>query len=372
MILELEKKEINDVYDSPIVQQTSYWSFLKDKLGIQSFAYEYKVRNREIYLDVGGYTCTNSDILVFLQYLNPYNYIVYLPYGPEIEPSEELQGVFIEELSESLRPYLPKGCLFIRYDLNWRSHWSKETDFDNKGRWLGAPEKKYQEFKLNYDTKNFNLRKANSDILPANTIIVDISKSEMEILARMKPKTRYNIGLAERKGVEVRIGTISDLDVWYKLYLETAQRNRLNVNDIRYFYSVFEAKMDNNDISTQVKLLIAYSGDIPLAAMFLIISSHRATYLYGASTVRKRNIMPTYALQWKAIQIAKQFGCTEYDMFGIAPEADPSHPMYGLYKFKLGFGGDVYHQLGCWDYPLDKEKYNYIQATELNSKGYYM
>ena len=372
MLLEIEKKDIIDVYDSPIVQQTAYWSLVKDRLGIQSYAFDYKVRNRDIYLNVGGFTYTNSDILLFLQYLNKENYVVYLPYGPEVEPSEELQGVFIEELSESLRSFLPKGCVAIRYDLNWRSHWSNESYFDENGKWLGTPGKIFQEFKLNYNTNKSNLRKANTDILPSNTIIIDIKKSESELLAQMKSKTRYNIGLAGRKGIDVRIGSIDDLEVWYKLYLETAKRNKLNANDIRYFHSVFVAKLENIDLTTQVKLLIAYLGDVPLAAMFLVISSHRATYLYGASTVSHRNFMPTYALQWKAIQIAKQFGCTEYDMFGIAPDAEPSHPMFGLYKFKRGFGGEVYHQLGCWDYPLDHEKYSIIQATELNSRGYYI
>ena len=62
--------------------------------------------------------------------------------------------------------------------------------------------------------------------------------------------------------------------------------------------------------------------------------------------------MPTYALQWEAIRRAKAAGCLEYDMFGVAPQTDPTHPMYGLWKFKHGFGGEIFHQLGCWDYPL--------------------
>lgn len=99
--------------------------------------------------------------------------------------------------------------------------------------------------------------------------------------------------------------------------------------------------------------------------MFLVLSAHRATCLYGASASQMRNVMPTYALQWRAIQIAKENRCREYDMFGIAPKADPTHPMYGLYKFKQGFGGEIYHQLGCWDYPIDIEKYRYIAAREM-------
>ena len=103
----------------------------------------------------------------------------------------------------------------------------------------------------------------------------------------------------------------------------------------------------------------------------MVLSDYRATYFYGASSSSFRNVMPTYALQWKAMQIAKANKCREYDMFGIAPNPDPSHPMYGLFKFKQGFGGNIFHQLGCWDYPIDAEKYSYFAACEMNIQGYY-
>lgn len=105
--------------------------------------------------------------------------------------------------------------------------------------------------------------------------------------------------------------------------------------------------------------------------LFLVLSAHRATYLYGASSSRMRNLMPAYALQWKAQQLALASCCVEYDMFGIAPSPNPSHPMYGLYKFKKGFGGEIYHQLGCWDYPIIDDKYNYFVACAMNGQGYY-
>lgn len=116
---------------------------------------------------------------------------------------------------------------------------------------------------------------------------------------------------------------------------------------------------------------MAYYENTPLAAMFLVLSSHRAIYLYGASSSSMRNVMPTYALQWKAIQEAKAGKCYEYDMFGIAPNPNPSHPMYGLYKFKNGFGGEIFHQLGCY-YPIDEDKYNRFSACEMNMQGYYV
>ncbi|MEG1649325.1 MAG: peptidoglycan bridge formation glycyltransferase FemA/FemB family protein [Rikenellaceae bacterium] len=372
MELNIEKKSTIDVYDTPIIQQTSFWSRVKLKQGLQSFAFDYKARNSDLYLNVGGYSYTRADFLMFLQYFNENDCVAYVPYGPEIEPSEENQGIFLEELSESLRSYLPKECIAIRYDLNWRSHWGKDCNYTEDGRWLGAPENKYQEFKLNFDTCNRNLIKSNNNIVPANTIIVNLNSTPQDILAHMKPKTRYNIGLASRKGVDVRLGTINDLKIWYDLYLETAQRNGLHINDIKYFHSVFAAKMEDKEMPVHVKLLIAYVDNVPLAAMFLLISSHRATYLYGASSSVMRNFMPTYAMQWQAIQIAKAYGCSEYDMFGIAPNAELSHPMYGLYKFKSGFGGEIFHQMGCWDYPLKRDEFSLFQACEMSNKGYYL
>ena len=372
MQLHIAKKAIVDVYDTPIIQQTSFWSRVKRKQGLQSLAFDYKARNRDLYLNVGGYSYTTADFLIFIHRYNSKDCMAYIPYGPEIEPSEEKQGIFLEELSESLRSYLPKDCIAIRYDLNWQSHWSKESDYGDNGVWLGAPEKKYQEFQLNYGTINWNLKRCNSDILPANTIIVDLCPEEKEILEKMKPKTRYNINLSDRHGVEVRTCSINELNIWYTLYLETARRNRLHINDISYFHSVFATKMEDDTLPVHVKLLIAYADHEPLAAMFLLISSNRATYLYGASSSNHRNLMPTYALQWRAMQIAKPYGCTEYDMFGIAPTAEPSHPMYGLYRFKSGFGGGIYHQMGCWDYPLRKNEYALMQAAEMGNKGYYL
>ncbi|MFV0545389.1 MAG: lipid II:glycine glycyltransferase FemX [Bacteroides sp.] len=371
MTLDLEPKEIVNVYDTPIIQQTSFWSKVKRHQGINSKAFEFKVRNSDLYVNVGGYSCTQSDILMFFQYLNSEDCIAYLPYGPEVEPSEENQGAFLEELSESLRSYLPKNCITLRYDLNWESHWSKEDDFDEDGLWKGEPEQHIQEFRFNFGTTEWNFKKANQNILPTNTIIVDLSADEDQILAHMKMKTRYNIGLAKRKGVEVRMAGKEGLDIWYALYQETALRNGLHINDIDCFKAVLLSKMEREDENVQVRLLIAYHDDEPLAAMFLVLSSHRATYLYGASASHKRNLMPTYLLQWEAMRLAKENGCTEYDMFGAAPRPEPSHPMYGLYKFKKGFGGDMFHQMGCWDYPLDANKYAQLQAHEMNLQGYY-
>jgi lipid II:glycine glycyltransferase (peptidoglycan interpeptide bridge formation enzyme) len=71
------------------------------------------------------------------------------------------------------------------------------------------------------------------------------------------------------------------------------------------------------------------------------------------------------------MKIAKSKGCYEYDMFGVAPRPDPSHPLYGLYRFKTGFGGNLYHRMGSWDYPLSEDKYNFFRSVELNNQGFH-
>ncbi|MGJ1205075.1 lipid II:glycine glycyltransferase FemX [Sphingobacterium lactis] len=373
MIANIEDKEIKDIYKTSIIQQTAFWSEVKKLQGVQTEAFNFRVKSTDLFAEEKEETYIIGDLLIILQYLDTDHCIAYVPYGPEIEPDAENQGYFLEQLSESLRHFLPKSCIMIRYDLSWESQWAKEDDcYDIHGNWIGVPEKRIQELRLNYSTENWNLRKANTDILPSNTIFMDLRLDEDYLLANMKSKTRYNINLSMRKGVQIRSLGIEHLDIWYELYRQTAQRNNFFLHDINYFRIVLSARANDTQSPAQVYLLVAEVEEKPLAAMFLVVSGNRGTYLYGASATANRNYMATYALQWRAMQVAKEKGCTEYDFFGIAPQADESHPMYGLYRFKSGFGGKIYHRMGCWDYPLNKEKYNYYASMEFKNQGYHL
>lgn len=375
MVFELEKKDIKQVFKTSIIQQTAFWSEVKQQQGIDSLAINFKVNKPSIFnhMPTGRSDLLESDVLILLQPIDKQHTIAYVPYGPEIEPDEENQGKFLEEFSESLRSYLPKNCIMIRYDLAWQSHWATDPlHFDKFGNWNGPPEKKYQEFRLNISTQYWNLKKSNSDILPSNTIFLNLKKEPTNLLAAMKPKTRYNINLSIRKGVQVREVGMEELNIWYNLYRETTLRNNIHLNSIDYFRTVLRAKAEDSASPAEVQLLIAEIDGIPLAAMFLVISNKRGTYLYGASSSNKRNYMGTYALQWKAMQIARNKGCEEYDFFGVSPRPDPSHPMYGLCKFKSGFGGELHHRMGCWDYPLQEDRYTLFKASEMNSQGYHL
>lgn len=373
MVQQTFVKDIEELFQTPIVQQTSFWSEVKKKLGATTLAVNFSSKRNRLYKSCTTGEQFDSDVLVVLQPVNSEDCIAYIPYGPETEPDEELQGAFLEELSESLRSHLPLNCIMIRYDLCWESYWARGDEFyDENGHWLGEPERNTQEMRFNFSTQQWNFRKAQFNILPSNTIYIDLKPPMNEILARMKPKTRYNIGLSQKKGVKVRVAGMESLSVWYQLYKETAVRNRIVVNDLRYFEAILTARVENSSSPAEVQLLIAELDNKPLAAMFLIISGNRGSYLYGASTAEHRNLMATYALQWEAIRLSKVQNCTEYDMFGVSPGPDVSHPLYGLYKFKIGFGGSLFHSLGCWDYPLNEDKYMSYKFSELRSQGFHL
>ncbi|MEN5193546.1 MULTISPECIES: lipid II:glycine glycyltransferase FemX [Sphingobacterium] len=373
MIADIEDKEIKQIYQTSIIQQTAYWSEVKRLQGVTSKAFNFKTKTADLYVDSDDSTYFIGDLLILIQTLDQDHSIAYVPYGPEVEPSVENQGYFLEQLSESLRSCLPTNCIMIRYDLSWESHWAKEDDcYDINGNWLGVPDKKIQEIRFNFNTTNWNLRKANTDILPSNTIFVDLKKDEEALLGAMKTKTRYNVNLSQRKGVKIRSLGLDSLAIWYDLYRQTAARNHFFLHDISYFRVVLSARANDTLSPADVYLLVAEIEDKPLAAMFLVVSANRGTYLYGASATENRNYMATYALQWRAMQIAKEKGCTEYDFFGVAPQADASHPLYGLYRFKTGFGGEIFHRMGCWDYPLDNEKYKYYTSMEFKNQSYHL
>lgn len=368
----LETKSPEEIRSSNIVQQTSFWAEVKKKQGLCPFAFNYIASNDLLHPSETEDHSVVNDLLVLVKFLSNDSCFAYIPYGPKDEPDFENYGVFLEELSEVLRPYLPGNCIFIRYDLPWENQWAKEDDFyDENGNWKGAPPAINQEFRLNFNTHYWNLIKSQSDILPSNTIFLNLNQSEQNLLKRMKPKTRYNIRLSLRKGISVKAYGLDKLDEWYSLYRETAIRNNINLHEKSYFRSVIANQHINNNQDIDLKMIMASHNDQFLAAMFLILSRKRGTYLFGASSTKSRNMMATYALQWEAIRLAQKNGCEEYDMFGVAPNPDTSHPMYGLYRFKCGFGGSIFHRMGCWDYPLNPDEYKIFRAKEVNAQKYH-
>ena len=121
MLSDVYRKDIDELYKTSIVQQTAFWSIVKRKIGLDSIALNFKSKKSNLYNDIISDSTINSDLLVIIQKVNNTDSIAYVPYGPELEPENEFQGVFLEELSESLRSFLPKKCFMVRYDLCWES-----------------------------------------------------------------------------------------------------------------------------------------------------------------------------------------------------------------------------------------------------------
>ena len=171
MITDFQQKKIEQVFKTSIVQQTAFWSEVKKQMGIESLAFNYNVKNSDIYVNSNSDNYIISDVLVIIQQLGNENSIAYVPYGPELEPSGQNQGVFLEEMSEYLRYFLPKNCIMVRYDLAWESYWSKDPDFyDSSGYWTGPPDNSIQELRFNFSTLKWNFKKSISNILPSNTV----------------------------------------------------------------------------------------------------------------------------------------------------------------------------------------------------------
>ena len=182
-----------------------------------------------------------------------------------------------------------------------------------------------------------------------NTVLIDLSASEEEMLARMKPKTRYNVRLAEKKGVSLRVGTLEDFPMLYKMYAETSVRDGFVIRDEEYYKTAWGIFMRSSGQPSAVPLIAEVNGET-VAAIFLFMFAGRAYYVYGMSRNLHREKMPTYLLQWEAMKLAKAGGCTAYDLWGAPEIFDESDSMWGVYRFKEGLGGEVVRTLGAYDF----------------------
>jgi peptidoglycan pentaglycine glycine transferase (the first glycine) len=181
-----------------------------------------------------------------------------------------------------------------------------------------------------------------------NTLVLDLHPDEETLLADMKQKTRYNIRLAGRKGVTVRRGTQADFDLLFQMFAETSLRDGFAIREPAYYQRAWG---DFIAESLAQPFVAEVEGD-PVAAIIVFRYADTAYYLYGMSRELHREKMPNYLLQWEAIRWAKEAGCRWYDLWGAPDEIDPSDPMYGVYRFKEGFGAALVETPGAWDLPI--------------------
>ena len=264
--------------------------------------------------------------------------ILYSPKGPLLDWTNE---VLRNRVLSDLQFFAKKqGAIFLKMDpdivLGTGTPGSGDDVLDNGGQAVMS------------ELKRRGWGYASDQIQFKNTILIDLNPSEEEILGRMKQKTRYNIRLAERKGVSVRVGTKDDLPSLYKMYAETSVRDGFVIRDEGYYQTVWNLFMNSSDPTCEP--LIAQINGEAVASIFVFYFARRAYYVYGMSRDAHREKMPTYLLQWEAMRRAKAKGCSVYDLWGAPDVFNESDSLWGVYRFKDGLGGKVIRTLGAWDF----------------------
>ncbi len=212
---------------------------------------------------------------------------------------------------------------------------------------------------------SYGFRRSPQRVQPLSTIQISLDDDPEAILGRMKPKWRYNVRLAERKGVVVRRGACADLPAIQTLLTVTGQRDGFGVHSTAYYRLATELFQP----AGLADWLVAEHEGLMLAAIAVFGLGPNAWYMWGASAEAGRNLMPNHALQWAAMTWARNRGCRAYDLWGVPDEvgADPAayaEPeswgeggLWGVYRFKQGFGGRVVRFTGAWDLPLSAPGY---------------
>ncbi len=253
----------------------------------------------------------------------PYRSLAYVPRGPVLAAADGPAGdILLQALHKAARRC---GAIALKVEPPW-------LDDVEAAAWWAAR----------------RFRPTPQTIQPRRTIVIDLRPGEEAILAQMKPKWRYNVRLAARKEVTVRLGTAADLPTFYALMQETGERDGFAVHSPAYYeaaYALFSP-------AGRVALLLAEHQGQVLGGLMAFAFGQQAIYMYGASSNRERQRMPNHLLQWEAMRWAKAQGCTSYDLWGIpdlAPDS-PSAALGGVERFKAGFGGQAVRYAGAFDY----------------------
>jgi len=256
------------------------------------------------------------------------NYYAYAPHGPSGTYNKESLLAFIEETKKNT---LLKNAFFLRIE----------------------PFVLFSE-SLSETLTRAGFRKS-AHVQPEETIVLDLTPPEEDILKKMEHNTRYSIRAAARRGVSV-VSFSGDeaikngvFEVFCELFRETNRRHGLRSYSEDYYRGVTSLRGDCFS-----KMYVAYHGDAPIAAAIVVFFGERATYLYAASRAGVGNLNAPTLLVWEAIRDAKNSGCVLFDFWGASAT---KKEWAGVTAFKKSFGGDMIHYAGTWDYPYVAAKY---------------
>lgn len=354
--------------------QTPFWCNFKSRHG-----WTYKRFSLELTYKGGeeAQTLTEEVAVLNRSFARGKFSLTYIPLFPklpfdinEITPQDQTIEFanLLHDIAFALKPQLPQNTIAIRFDPDVDFETVEERAEYNHGMRI-----------VSFADK-LGLKKNHVDIQPPDTTLVDLTASEDEILARMHQKWRYNIRLAEKKGVVVKrylgnsINLSEKIDKFYELTKETNARDGNASHAKDYYLDLIKASACEADSGADVpvvSLYIAEHENEEIAAIMTLFSHDEAIYLYGASSNHKRNLMPNHLLQWTAMKDAKAYGSKYYDLYGMPPDGENEHhPMHGLYMFKANFGGKIIHRIGSWDIPLKQVYKLYGTAEKLRAFWY--
>jgi len=214
-----------------------------------------------------------------------------------------------------------------------------------------------------YDYNSLGLSLSPKQLFDQHTFILDISKDEPSLLEGMSPKARYNIRLAQRKGIVVEHdNSPSSLTIFLKLlFNDTVKRQGFYMHDQEYFRKMWQV-LEPSGIA---HILLAKYKEKVLAGWMLFVWNETLYYPYGASSSQMRNLMASNLICWEAIRFGKSMGCKTFDMWGcLPPDANPRHPWYGFHRFKIGYGGELVEFAGSWDLVINEPLYRVYNVAE--------
>lgn len=206
--------------------------------------------------------------------------------------------------------------------------------------------------------KQFGFKAQKKQVQPRATIFIDLKQGADKILKNCEEKTRYNIRLSLKKGVKVEERSGPDgVEIFYDLYKVTARRDEFLIHPKKY-YDAIEQQLNQKGMG---RIFVAYFENQPVAAVWIFCLGKRIWYMYGASNNDYRNMMPNHALHWEVIQWAIKEGYELYDLWGIPANPGPDHPLFGVYRFKKGFNGELGKFAGAMDLVYDPVLYWFFE-----------
>lgn len=322
-----EKERYNSLVKHPV--QSWEWGVFKERTGVEI------VRLGSFQ----GQLMTSAYQLTFHPIPNTSYSVGYLPKGPL--PDKQMLDALLKLAGE-------RQAVFIKLEPN--------------------VEKQDGEEAITALAKDYDLRPGKSVFTPY-TFRVNLTRSEDELLAAMNPKTRYNVRLAQRKGVVVVEDNSEEAFYEYlRLTFETAKRHRFYAHDEAYqkkMWDTLYSSFKNSGQAPIAHLLTATWGGKILVAWVLFIFNGVLYYPYGASSDEHRDLMASNLMMWEAMRFGKRLDCNTFDLWGsLGPNPDPKDPWYGFHRFKAGYGGELVEFVGTWDLVIYPQLYSLFRVVD--------